>query len=64
MHVNPWSFRQPGRSPRPARSTTAVRQRGARSSTSSPTPGVRRLREVKRAYDPDGFFRVGHVVEP
>ncbi|MET8993293.1 FAD-binding oxidoreductase [Nonomuraea wenchangensis] len=22
-----------------------------------------RLREVKRAYDPDGFFRVGHVVE-
>ncbi|MFG1703093.1 FAD-binding oxidoreductase [Nonomuraea sp. M3C6] len=22
----------------------------------------RRLREVKRAYDPDGFFRVGHVV--
>ncbi|MFG1614017.1 hypothetical protein ACGFI3_14720 [Nonomuraea wenchangensis] len=20
--------------------------------------------EVKRAYDPDGFFRVGHVVEP
>ncbi|TDD01185.1 FAD-binding oxidoreductase [Nonomuraea deserti] len=22
----------------------------------------RRLREVKRAYDPDGFFRVGHVI--
>ncbi|MFK4037674.1 BBE domain-containing protein [Nonomuraea wenchangensis] len=37
---------------------------GARSSTSSPTPGVRRLREVKRDYDPDGFFRVRHVVQP
>ncbi|MCK2216189.1 FAD-binding protein [Actinomadura sp. ATCC 31491] len=23
-----------------------------------------RLRQVKRAYDPDGVFRVGHVVEP
>ena len=24
----------------------------------------RRLREVKRAYDPDGFFRIGHTIAP
>ncbi|MFI7611579.1 FAD-binding oxidoreductase [Nonomuraea terrae] len=34
----------------------------SRTAAAYTTGDLRRLREVKRAYDPDGFFRVGHVV--
>ncbi|MEW1841908.1 FAD-binding oxidoreductase [Nonomuraea angiospora] len=33
----------------------------ARTAAAFTSGDFRRLREVKRAYDPDGFFRVGHV---
>ncbi|KAB8195346.1 FAD-binding protein [Nonomuraea phyllanthi] len=34
----------------------------SRTAAAFTAPDHRRLREVKRAYDPDGFFSVGHVV--
>jgi FAD/FMN-containing dehydrogenase len=36
----------------------------ARTETAFTAPNLRRLREVKRAYDPDELFSVGHAVAP
>ncbi|GAA3224368.1 FAD-binding oxidoreductase [Nonomuraea helvata] len=33
----------------------------SRTASAFTAPDYRRLRDVKRAYDPDGFFRIGHV---
>jgi len=36
----------------------------ARTDSAFTAPNLRRLREVKRAYDPDALFSVGHAVAP
>ncbi|MEV0618964.1 FAD-dependent oxidoreductase [Nonomuraea sp. NPDC050404] len=36
----------------------------ARTAAAYTAANYARLRDVKRAYDPDGFFRIGHVVTP